>query len=195
MNRLLGTAVALLAVACSGQDDKTDAYVADVAIQHKRIFVTGAGYTGDLGGIAGGDARCANTAAAAGLGGTWKAWLSDSDTDAIDRISDIGPWHLLDGKVTFNNKANLATSPIVPIDVNENGDRLSVKTAVMTGTEIGGRSFATGGLTCKNWTSSDWTSYDHDDALLGNSGYNDSRWTHEGVNYCCYNYSLYCIEQ
>src|SRR5688500_4322657 len=87
----------------------------------KRIFVTSLGYTGDrttAGGAAtgwqGADALCDLAAAGAALGGAWVAWASDSGTNAIDRIMDVGPWYFVDGAtLVFNNKANLATSPVV----------------------------------------------------------------------------------
>jgi len=63
-----------------------------------RVFVTSAGYDGDLAGqsgttdgLAGGDALCNLHASAAGLGGIWKAWLSGDEEDAVDRIADVGP--------------------------------------------------------------------------------------------------------
>lgn len=43
-----------------------------------RIFATSTDYTGNLGGFAGADAKCQERAAAANLGGTWKAVLSNS---------------------------------------------------------------------------------------------------------------------
>src|SRR3989344_6490978 len=54
-----------------------------VAGGSKRAFVTSATYHGNLGGLAGGDAECQSLANAASLGGIWKAWLSDSSTNAI----------------------------------------------------------------------------------------------------------------
>jgi hypothetical protein len=43
------------------------------------VFVTAGMYTGNLGGIAGGNAKCQTEAANAGLPGTYKAWLSTSN--------------------------------------------------------------------------------------------------------------------
>ncbi|MDP3231926.1 MAG: DUF1554 domain-containing protein [Myxococcales bacterium] len=90
-----------------------------------RVFITSAGYTGNLGGLAGADALCANAAKAANKGGTWKAFLSSPTEDAITRMADVGPWHqeLRDGSLvkTFNNKANLTTSPLTTLYVNEQG--------------------------------------------------------------------------
>jgi hypothetical protein len=78
-------------------------------------FVTSVTGTGELGswpdaggatGIAAGDAICRARAAAGGLAfpETFKAWLSDDDTDARDRFTN-GPWIRLDG---FRLGASLA---------------------------------------------------------------------------------------
>jgi hypothetical protein len=55
----------------------------------KRVFVTSTVYTGNLGGSAGADDKCQERADAAGLGGTFKAWLSATGTgnSAFDRLS------------------------------------------------------------------------------------------------------------
>lgn len=44
----------------------------------KFVFVTVNGYDGDLGGVAGANAICQSEAAASGLPGTYRAWLSDN---------------------------------------------------------------------------------------------------------------------
>jgi hypothetical protein len=121
------------------------------------MFVTSNSFGGDLKtaggstdtGIDGGDRLCTLAAQAAELGGTWKAWLSDSRTDAIDRIAGEGPWYLVDGTTkVFNNKANLVTGPIAPIDQDEQGRSLP-SVAAWTGTLDSGR---TSGFHCRDWT-------------------------------------------
>lgn len=119
----------------------------------KRIFATRSSYTGALGGLAGADAKCQTAATAANLGGKWKAWLSDSKTNAIDRVTDVGPWALLDGRKVFNNKINMTTVPITPINRDEFGapfDRED-RPFVWTGTKFGG---SRSSLTCSDWMSS-----------------------------------------
>jgi hypothetical protein len=94
----------------------------------KRVFVTSARYTGDLktqgaaaSGLQGGDNLCSSAASAASLGGTWKAFLSDSTIDAISRIADVGPWFQLDGSKTFASKAALAQPALVYVTIDELG--------------------------------------------------------------------------
>lgn len=122
----------------------------------KRVFVTSASFAGNLkvlgnaaNGLAGGDALCSTAAAAAALGGTWKAWLSGGTTRAPDRITGTGPWVLVGTTtIVFNNKANLSTLALAPIDRNENGG--FVGGVAWTGTATGGAA----ALDCSAWTTS-----------------------------------------
>ncbi|MDZ4247347.1 MAG: DUF1554 domain-containing protein, partial [Dehalococcoidia bacterium] len=70
----------------------------------KRVFVTAATYNGNLGGLSGADAKCQASANAVNLGGTWKAWLSDSNTSAGSRLNHSdSPYRLLNGTTIANN--------------------------------------------------------------------------------------------
>jgi hypothetical protein len=53
----------------------------------KRVFVSGSKWNGNLGGLAGADAKCQQAADAAGLGGTFRAWISDDATSASSRLT------------------------------------------------------------------------------------------------------------
>jgi hypothetical protein len=174
----------------------------------KRIFSTRSAYSGDLktagasatSGLDGADKLCALAATAAGLGGAWKAWLSDSTTDAIDRIADVGPWYLVDGTTkVFNNKANLATSPLTNgIQMDENGKTgdWAPNPGTWTGTGLGGRKKADPRDTAKTWCS-DWSSAPGGClAIFGNLTAADQTWTDwaTGVGNIPAGH-LYCIEQ
>jgi hypothetical protein len=152
---------------------RDDAGGTDLAARPKRVFITSLTYSGDLKsagaadtGLAGGDKICQHLADAATIGGSWKAWLSDATTDAIDRI-DEGPWYLVTyatsgggGPATetyelkaFNNKANLSTTPINAINITETGQKVTSSTGYIyawTGTKSAGTKAA---QTCTNWTS------------------------------------------
>src|SRR5438105_668310 len=77
----------------AASDMTTDVFVAadaaspDIASTApvKRVFVTHATFRGDFGGESFADEQCNLAAWAAGLGGTWRAWLSTSSAAAIDR--------------------------------------------------------------------------------------------------------------
>jgi len=64
----------------------------------KWVFVTLSDYTGDLGGLEGADAICEAEADDAGLTGTYKAWLSDTNVGPDTRFThSTVPSFLLNG--------------------------------------------------------------------------------------------------
>jgi hypothetical protein len=160
---------------------------------YKRIFITSAGYSGNLAaaggkttGLEGADALCNTAATAAALGGTWKAWISDGTTRAIDRITATGPWKKLDsGNTTvFNNKANLQTQPLSTIDYNENG--VLTGGSVWTGTATGGAPTTS---YCSGWASSSSSYY----GTYGQVAI-ISAWTDSSTGNCSNDNHLYCLE-
>ena len=70
-----------------------------------RVFVTSQKYTGNLGGPEGADAKCQACADAAGLGGTWKAWICDSTTTASVRLT-----HFDENYVRAVDRTSIATN-------------------------------------------------------------------------------------
>lgn len=125
----------------------------------KKVFVTSQQYTGIIGSLSAADAICQTLAGGAGLGGTWKVWLSNSSTNAIDRIADVGPWVTTNNTIAVLGKISPA-EPLQgylnrleienPIEYDENGTKLPVGGKVWTG------SFSDGTKdirTCVNWTS------------------------------------------
>ncbi|UWR64011.1 hypothetical protein K4L02_14865 [Phaeobacter inhibens] len=136
------------------------------------FFVTsiGSGKGGDLGGLEGADAHCANLAEAAGVNGkTWRAYLSTQEEgkrgiSARDRIGS-GPWHNAKGVQIAGNLDELHLSPNIVkstgLDENGNlvngrGDRPNVHD-LLTGTMADGTAYfpwMEGDKTCSNWTSS-----------------------------------------
>lgn len=135
------------------------------------------------------DALCTNAAVAANKGGTWKAFLSSTTEDAISRIADVGPWYqeLSNGSFvkTFNNKANLRTSPLTTLYLDEQGGGFSSS----PGTYWSG-TLQTGlkaNETCASWTSS--TSPQR--GVRGTAG----SWFNVGVVSCDSTESLVCFEQ
>lgn len=155
-----------------------------------RVFVTSTTYNGNLGGLAGADAKCQERANAANLGGTWKAWLSDSSTSATTRLyhSEI-PYKRLDGTIIANNWADLTDGSIQnKIMLSEN--QSFIQTAYSwTGTRANGETDPND-PNCINWTSST------DNGSYGNNYYTDNRWSIGGIGYpCAPLVHLYCFEQ
>ncbi|MDP1827789.1 MAG: DUF1554 domain-containing protein [Archangium sp.] len=154
-----------------------------------RVFITSVAGPGNIGGLAGADARCDAAARAANKGGTWKAWLSTASEAAHSRQADVGPWHQqsADGglTLTFNNKANLSTTPIAAISVDEMGRYTGAE--YWTGTSGGGQASDS---TCSGWTSASSNYF----GTIGN-GSTSTAWTSSTSAYCYDFNALLCFEQ
>jgi hypothetical protein len=162
----LAAAAALLALGAAPARAQQNAH------KDMSFFVTsvGSGKGGDLGGLEGADAHCAELAKAAGSTKTsWKAYLSttapggDAGVDARSRIGK-GPWKNAKGQVVAKSVADLHSDKN-KLDkqtaLTEKGETVSgrgdpVNTHdMLTGSDPDGRySTAGGDTTCGNWKSS-----------------------------------------
>ncbi len=79
-----------------------------------KVFVTSTTYkAGDLGGLTGADAKCQARAMAAGLTGTFRAWLSDANGQPATRFSkERGPYLLVTGSIVANNWTGLTSGTL-----------------------------------------------------------------------------------
>jgi hypothetical protein len=101
--------------------------------------------------MAAGDAICQARASAAGLANAanFKAWLSDSTTNAIDRLTSDGPWVRPDGVKVADNKADLTDGALfTAISQDETGIYFGNR-AIWTGTEDTGIKTTD---ECNDWT-------------------------------------------
>ncbi|MBI3770755.1 MAG: DUF1554 domain-containing protein [Deltaproteobacteria bacterium] len=162
-------------------------------LPYKRVFVTSTGYNGNVGGLAGADQKCRDRAVAAGLGGTWRAWLSTSSVNAKDRVLDT-TYRTLDGRLVATNKADLTDGAITSlIDVDEFGAPAGVY--VWTGTRTNGTVYSSN--TCLDWTSASEDTF----GGFGLSDYGVTSWTHWNIDIdpvaeCAIStLGLYCFEQ
>ncbi|MBP1882347.1 hypothetical protein [Sinorhizobium mexicanum] len=124
------------------------------------FFVTSAnpGKGGDLGGLAGADAYCAQLATAAGsTGKTWKAYLSTDAENAKDRIGN-GPWYNAKGEKIADDVASLHSEKnnlTKQTALNEKGEVINGRGDtpnrhdMLTGSNPDGTAAAD---TCGNWT-------------------------------------------
>jgi len=151
----------------------------------RRVFATSQVYSGNLGGVDGGDRRCAERAAAASLGGTWRAWLSTTSQSAADRLQlDSERLERIDGERIAVDAEDLLDGELaVPILLNENGAVVSYE--VWTGTRADG-SLATSN--CSDWTS------DAESGRCGAPRRSDGAWTDNVTPLCTTRLGLYCIE-
>lgn len=157
-----------------------------------RVFVTSTTYTGNLGGLSGGDALCQARADAAALGGTWLAWLGDgTDGPATRFVHSDAEYRLVGGGVVATSWTDLIDGTIgVPLDHDETGTALPMADDMIVWTAV----FHTGGnptpVHCSGWTSSEVTL-----VPTGLASATDTGWTVYGPNNCSEMHRLYCFEQ
>lgn len=167
-----------------------------VCVKGKRVFVTSVGVTGNFGGLSGGDALCTARANAAGLSGTFKAWLSTSTVSASSRFTQATvPYYRRSGTtvtVLAQNFAQLvagvATIPGA-INVDENG--ATVNANVWTATSVSGASSVP---SCADWTSTTASSGGRQGVTQPQSP-DWNWWTDQGTGPCSVANRLYCFEQ
>lgn len=183
-----------------GNDEDTDACDNDCAAAWT-IFITayeegGLGYTGKMNGLEGADTRCRKHALDGGLPRhlTFKALLSDSTTDAADRLHHArGYYRLVNGLPVAHGWDALVNEPLEnPVNVSELGT--AGPFGAWTGTQSGGTRVP-GAEHCGDWkVENDFTGH------WGQSGVVDAGWLMEpnpDVNptICYDSLSLYCVEQ
>lgn len=156
-------------------------------VSARRVFITSTTYNGNLGGLAGGDQKCQTRADAAGLSGTWKAWLSDDNTSVSDRLTHNNDQYVrLDGQAIANNWDDLIDGSLIrPININESGVLLGDGFSVWTGTTAAGIS----STDCSSWSSTSGS------GRRGSYNATNSDWTYLGTTTCSVSLHLYCFEQ
>jgi hypothetical protein len=133
------------------------------------------------------DADC-TTAGQMHGGGQWRAWLSSSSANAIDRLVDVGPWYRLDQQTKlFENRAAITQGPLVPIEDPTDANP-GVGNLFWTGTLLDGTASAS------NCT--DWTAYVG--GVMATVGRTDTAgpgWVAATLQSCSTYLSLLCFEQ
>ena len=164
------------------------------------VFATSVKGTGDIGswpaaggktGLAAGDAICQARASAAGLtnASNYKAWLSDSTTDAVDRLQHDGPWTRPDGVLVARNKSDLTDGLLLTtISQYENGAYIEPPMFYYAWTGTGPDGTA-GSQTCNDWQDGSAASRGGNGRLFDASG-----WTGVIGPSCNSQYSLYCFD-
>jgi hypothetical protein len=176
----------------------------------RTVFVTSTTYDGNLGGLAGADAKCQARASAASLPGTYKAWLSDSTVSAGDRMThSTGAYKLKNGTVVATNWTDLTDGSLAsPISHDEFGNPAgeypfqNITTTAFTATFANGNANLSNGFHCN-----DWTSNADGAGWLGQTIFSDGRWSHVNSVTSCTGVNvapagsfdgksrLYCVQQ
>ena len=204
MKNILYLCFLISLLSCGGPDnaggEDTDGLQAD---EH-RIFVTSqkvdgaiSGYTGETG-LDRADKVCETLALSAQLVRPYKAILSDSNTNAQERLFIRGAIYVVHGTVktlVADSSSDLWDGSISnPINRNEQEVYVNPGVDVWTGTEEGG--FASVSF-CTNVSSLDWSSnLVTDSGDYGTSGSVNGEWIETGSSATCNNTKyLYCISQ
>ena len=162
----------------------------------KTIFVTGASFKSNLGGLAGADDKCqaeADGPESIVPSGTYMAWLSDG-TDSPDTrfTKSAHPYMLLDGTKIAENYTDLTDGSILhAINIDSTGKPLGAL-PFWTGTKADGTT-APLFVTCTGWK--DPVPYHK--GMHGQTNLTDSSWSTMHSNDSCRNrsYPLLCFQQ
>ncbi|MEZ4385148.1 MAG: DUF4215 domain-containing protein [Nannocystaceae bacterium] len=177
-----------------GNDDDGDACSNSCEPGGLRVFVTKATFNGNLGGIAGADAKCTTAATAADLGGAWRAWLSANEDANSPSARFDGPkdqaFYRVDNVKIADDWADLTDGSLdAPIDRDEFGETLGGTARVWSNVDPDASNEGT--VDCNTWSSNaSWRS-----GNIGSRNLGDSRWTSDGSRNCDSGRRLYCFEQ
>ena len=170
------------------------------------VFMTNDGFDGaQIGGLAGGDAKCqaAADASTANLTGTFRAWLSaGSDTPGtrFSNLADAGPYRLVPNGGDGGNPPPLVATDFADllscgatclqsaINRNQDGQVQGGNPGVWTGTLANGNASAD---TCEGWSSDSNAA----NGMTGSGTNNTTFWTENGPGSCNLDFVLYCFQQ
>lgn len=168
------------------------------------VFVTDEISNGNLGGVTGADATCQQEADAAGLDGTYFAWLSSNSVTPAGRfLQSSVPYVRPDGTVVADDWADLLDGSLgAPINLNAAGASPAAPTCgtdrVWTNANTDGTLFSAS-WTCSNWTTGGGVGHvgDMDDT---NSGWTNTTGAACNVSTVCgagqeVGGRLYCFQQ
>jgi hypothetical protein len=162
--------------------------------QFNRVFVTSTLQDGNLGGLVGADGICATQATAAGLAGTYVAWLSTGATGAATRLGSARGFVRPDGKPFANTVTDILANKIFyPLRIDENGVDVTSNAqpsantvTVWTGTTKDG--VVSAGQTCSDWTVT------ANSGLTGRAAAGPASWTARTNSTCGTIRRLYCFQ-
>jgi hypothetical protein len=162
-------------------------------------FVTRGVFSGNLGGIAGADQKCADAAkpVAALAGHVFKAWLSDSSSAATSRLPHgTSPYQGTNKAVIGSGFDDLVDGSVgTAILFDETGKSIIDDlngTEVWTGTDTDGTSDPL--YTCSDWTSDSLDPGAANTGVAGDASKSDASWTDDAGLSCNALNHLYCVE-
>ena len=186
------TTLKAIAVKLGFADSNIFTGVYTINVPTKIVFHTDGWTKGNFGGLAWADDLCNADASAAGLLGTYKAWLSDDTTSAASRLNhSLGSYKLVDSTVVAKDWSDLTDGNLfVPINLTADGE-LTKNDYSWTNTTING---SIAGNSCGNWTNRFCAFGTF--GLIGNITEMNNDWTEwQAVGCCQIKVGFYCFEQ
>jgi len=183
-------------VTISGLSGVTDGSVTFTTVSGLTVFITSTTHNGNFGGLSGADDFCATRATAAGLSGTFRAWLSADvvgvtpAVNAVDRIVD-GKYVRTDGQTIASGLTELLSGTLQnPIDGDESENQVSAEYNVWTGSWADGTVCETDN--CDGWI----TDLSGQDSIVGSSNQTtDNKWNFTDSSYNCDEVlHIYCFQ-
>lgn len=166
--------------------------VNQACVEVRRVFVTSAKWTGKLGGLTGADEKCRLAAQAAGLGGQWRAWLSDNNSSPFTRFEKSSvPYRRVDGTIVANDWNDLVDGNLAAnIQLDENGVLVVADDGVevWTGTKENGDRLDP---ICNGFVNEN----SNQNGRVGVADQSSKIWTSIYEKTCDANLRLYCFEQ
>jgi len=160
------------------------------------VFTTSTVTAANFGGLMGADAICNMRAQAAGLPGTYMAWVStDQGSPATRFVQSMVPYRMVNGTKVADDWTDLTDGTL---DVNINKTELNGTPPVAsfscnntnrmtwTGTEVDGTALAN---TCSNWSSTAGT------GVVGRNTITTATWTNCAAAPCTATAPIYCFQQ
>jgi len=168
-----------------------EACVAGACVGARRVFVTSTGYNADLGGLGGADSKCQARADAAQLGGVFKAYIVDDNTNLSRLEQPMVPLVRLDGVRIADNWGDLDK------DIDAAWDRDEFRQKAGSNAWTGLHDQMGGGIaTCENWTYAGAGCLEGKPCGgAGELAQTDVHWDGYFVFHCESVFHLYCIEQ
>lgn len=173
-----------LLLGCGGDPGGGDAGDAAPGPRANYAFATSSVHTGNLGGVAGADAICAERAAAAGLDGTFVARIGGA---SFDRLNGSRGWTRVDGAPVAVMAADWVSGALLyPVTVDEEGRNVS---AGLARTWTGLNADGTLHVDCI-----DWTSAGTDRGRVGDAGRAGAEFSDSGAVDCNVPARVVCLE-
>lgn len=167
------------------------ACVAGACVEARRVFATSTTYKADFGGLGAADGQCQARADAAQLGGVFKAYMVDDNTDLSRLEHPKAPLVRLDGVQIADNWDDLDD------DLDATWDRDEFRQATGSNAWTGLHDQNAEGLaTCVNWTYGGGGCLEEKPCGgAGELNQTDVHWDGFFVFHCDSLFHLYCVEQ